>query len=317
MKHLTKEQRYQIVAYLKCKKSKSFIAEALGVDKSTIYRELNRNSSKTGKYNAGFAQKLCEEKKERFKRVRKFDTPTKKLIIQYIRQEQWSPEQITGYCKANNIPMVSHERIYQYVRQDKLNGGDLYKNMRHRLKHRKRPIGEKNRIPIKNRVSIDERPKIVNDKTRFGDWELDTIVGQNNKGAIITATERTTNFFLMKKLPFGKNAKQLSKELIRLLLPYKKFVHTITTDNGTEFAEHEYIAEKLDANIYFAHPYSSWEKGLIEYTNKLIRQYIKKKTDFKEYDNKYITEIQRKINKRPRKKLKYKCPTQIFYNLVS
>jgi len=317
MKHLTKEQRYQIVAYLKCKKSKSFIAEALGVDKSTIYRELNRNSSKTGKYNAGFAQKLCEEKKERFKRVRKFDTPTKKLIIQYIRQEQWSPEQITGYCKANNIPMVSHERIYQYVRQDKLNGGDLYKNMRHRLKHRKRPIGEKNRIPIKNRVSIDERPKIVNDKTRFGDWELDTIVGQNNKGAIITATERTTNFFLMKKLPFGKNAKQLSKELIRLLLPYKKFVHTITTDNGTEFAEHEYIAEKLDANIYFAHPYSSWEKGLIEYTNKLIRQYIKKKTDFKEYDNKYITEIQRKINKRPRKKLKYKCPTQIFYNLAS
>jgi len=315
MKHLTKEQRYQLDTYLKCEKSKRFIAEAIGVCPSTIYRELKRNSTKRGKYNAAFAQELAEEKKERFKRIRLFTNQVEHLVIKYISQEQWSPEQITGYCKTQDIPMVSHERIYQYIRKDKQNGGELYKHMRHRLKHRKRPVGE-DRIPIKNRVSIEKRPEIVDKKERFGDWELDTIVGPNNKGAIVTITERTTNFFLMKKLN-GKNAKELSKTLINMLLPYKNNIHTITTDNGTEFADHQNIAKKLDAEIYFTHPYSSWEKGLIEYTNKLIRQYIEKKETFEKYDNKHITKIQRKINRRPRKKLDYKSPTEIFYNLVS
>jgi len=316
MSHITKEQRYEIKAYLKCNKSKEFIAKALKVDRSTIYREIKRNSTKTGKYNPDFADELYQERKERFKRERKFTEPVKQLIDKYITQEQWSPEQITGYCKENNIPMVSPERIYQYIRADKLNGGKLYKNLRHQLKHRKRPVGE-NRIPIKNRVSIEERPSTVDENKTFGHWEMDTIVGPNNKGAILTITERTTNFFMMMKLPSGKNSKQLADAVIKLLLPYKKYVNTITTDNGTEFAEHEYISKKLDAKIYFTHPYSSWEKGLIEYTNKLIRQYIKKKTDINNYDNEYITNVQRKINRRPRKKLKYRSPTEIFYKLTS
>jgi len=316
MKHLTKEQRYQISAYLVCKKSKKFIAEAIGVDIVTIYREVKRNSSKTGKYSPAIAQELSEERKDRFIEVRKFDDNMKKLVNKYIVEEQWSPEQITGYCRSKNIPIVSHERIYQHVREDKLDGGDLYKNMRHRLKHRKRLVGA-DKIPIRNRVSIDERPEIVDQNTRFGDWELDTIVGPNNKGAIVTITERTTNFFMMRKLEHGKNAKELSEVLIKMLMPYKEHIHTITTDNGTEFAEHEYIAEKLNTKVYFAHPYSSWEKGLIEYTNKLIRQYIKKKTELNKYDNQEIMEIQRKINRRPRKKLKYQNPTQIFYKLAS
>ena len=316
MEHLTKEQRYEISTYLKCKKTKEFIAKALGVNKTTIYRELNRNSTKTGKYNPKFAHELSEERKERLQLPRKFTSSTEKLVIKYISEEQWSPEQITGYCKANNIPMVSFERIYQYIREDKLNGGNLYKNMRHKLKHRKRPVGE-NRIHIKNRVSIDERPRIVDLKERFGDWELDLIVGPNNKGAILTITERTTNFFMMNKLPYGKNSKELSKVLIDMLLPYKNNIYTITTDNGTEFADHETIAKKLDVDIFFAHPYSSWEKGLIEYTNKLIRQYIPKKTNINTLDNDYIKEIQIKINKRPRKKLEYRNPKEIFYNLAS
>ncbi len=316
MEHLTKEQRYEISTYLKCKKSKEFIAKALGVNKTTIYRELNRNSTKTGKYNPKFAHELSEERKERLQLPRKFTSSIEKLVIKYISEEQWSPEQITGYCKANNIPMVSFERIYQYVRKDKLNGGNLYKNMRHKLKHRKRPIGE-DRIHIKNRVSIDERPRIVDLKERFGDWELDLIVGPNNKGAILTITERTTNFFMMNKLPYGKNSKELSKVLIEMLLPYKKYIYTITTDNGTEFADHETIAKRLDTDIFFAHPYSSWEKGLIEYTNKLIRQYISKKTNINTLNDKYIKEIQVKINKRPRKGLEYRSPKEIFYNLAS
>jgi len=316
MSHITKEQRYEIKAYLKCNKTKEFIAKSLNVDKSTIYRELKRNSRKTGKYNPDFAEELYQERKERFRRKRKFTQAVKKFIDKYIIEQQWSPEQILGYCNANNISMVSHERIYQYVREDKLKGGELHKHMRHKLKHRKRPVGE-NRIPIKNRISIDERPTEIDENKTFGHWEMDTIVGPNNKGAILTITERTTNFFMMKKLPSGKNAKQLADILIKILLPYKKYVHSITTDNGTEFAKHEYISKKLDTDIYFAHPYSSWEKGLIEYTNKLIRQYIKKKSDINSYDNEYIKTVQIKINKRPRKKLKYRSPTDIFYNLAS
>ena len=314
MKHITIEQRYEIFAYLKCKKSKTFIAKALGVHKSTIGREIIRNSTKTGKYNPKFAQELSIERKERFGRKRKFTIEIKSFVVEKIETEQWSPKQIVGYCSKNHLPMVSHERIYQYVRYDKKVGGKLYQNMRHKLKHRKRPVGKF--IPIKNRVSIDERPEIINKKERFGDWEIDTIIGDNQKGAIVTITERTTNFFLMKKLSKGKDAHALAAVVILMLMPYKAYVHSITTDNGTEFAEHEQIAKKLGTKIYFTHPYSSWEKGLIEYTNKLIRQYIPKKSNFNNYNDLNIMKIQKKINARPREKLKFENPKNIFYNFV-
>lgn len=315
MKHITQAQRYEISAYLKCGKTNTFIAEAIGVDKSSVGREIKRNSSKRGRYNPKYAQELCSERKERFNRKRKFTDEVKSVAVKIIESEQWSPKQVIGYCKKNSIPMVSHERLYQYVRFDKENGGDLYLNMRHKLKHRKRPVGKF--IPIKNRVSIDERPEIVNKKERFGDWEIDTIIGDNQKGAIVTITERTTNFFVMQKLKQGKNAEALSDTVIRMLLPYKAHIHTITSDNGTEFAEHEKIAKALDTKIYFTHPYSSWEKGLIEYTNKLIRQYIPKKSNFNDFNDIKINEIQMKINARPREKLNFYSPVNIFYNLVA
>lgn len=211
--------------------------------------------------------------------------------------------------------MVSHERIYQFIRDDKLNGGCIYKSLRHQLKHRKRPVGK--HYPIKDRVSIDERPEIVNQKKRFGDWEMDTIIGANQEGAILTFTERTTNFFMMTKLENGKNAIGLKDQLITISLPYKKYILTITTDNGPEFAEHKAIALKLDALIFFTHPYSSWEKGAIENTNKLVRQYIPKGADFNTITNKQLLDIQHKINKRPRKKLNFETPKDIFYNFVN
>ena len=316
MKQLTREQRYQIEAYLKAGMSKDFIAEALSVNRSSIFREIKRNSTKRGAYNAAYAQMLCDERKERLKRNRAFDQHKEKLVKKYLEKEQWSPQQITGYCKANDIPMVSHERIYQYIRQDKQQGGGLYKHLRHRLKHRKRPVGGK-QISIKNRTSIEQRPEIINEKKRFGDWEIDTVVGKNNKGAIVTIVERKTAFFFMKKLPLGKNAKSLADKVVDMLLPYKDYVHSITSDNGTEFAEHEIIAKKLNAGFYFAHPYSSWERGLNEYTNKLIRQYIPKKSEFENFDDRYIADVQHKINRRPREKLGFKSPKDIFFSLVT
>lgn len=316
MKHLTNEQRYQIKAYLDCGKTKTFIAKALNVNKSTICREIKRNSRKRGSYNPSFAQELATERKERFANNRKFTPSIEKFVRTHIEQEQWSPEQIVGYCRTHNIPMVSHERIYAYLRKDKLDGGNLYSHLRHRLKHRKRPVSGKQNT-IKGRVSIDDRSDIINNKERFGDWEIDLIIGKDQKGAIVTIVERTTAFFLMKKLPFGKNAGEVAKIVIDMLLPYKEHVHSITSDNGKEFAEHQKISKKLRADFFFAHPYSSWERGLSEYTNKLIRQYIPKKSIFNLLKDNDITEIQYKINRRPRKNLNYDCPKNIFYNFVN
>lgn len=315
MKQITKEQRYQIEAYIESGMSKVFIAEKLCIHASSIYREIKRNAHKKGGYSAKHALMLADERKERFNQPRKFNKNIERTIRSFIENEQWSPEQIVGHCKKKEKPMVSHERIYQYVREDKANGGNLYKNMRHRLKHRKRPVGGK-QMPIRNRVSIDERPDIVCNKERFGDWEIDTIIGKNGKGAIVTIVERSSAFFMMKKLEGGKEAKGLAKTVVEMLLPYKKHVHSITSDNGSEFAEHEFIADKLDLNFYFAHPYSSWERGLSEYTNKLIRQYVPKKSVFENYTNEYITDVQRKINRRPRENLDFDDPKSIFYNLV-
>ena len=317
MKQITEVQRYQIESFLKAGKSKEYIAQELKLHRSSIYREVKRNALKRGGYNAKRAQKLCDEKKERFARKRGFTQSIEAKARKYIEKEQWSPKQIVGHCYKNDIPMVSHERIYQFVRGDKANGGTLYKNLRHRLKHRKRPVGGGKHISIKDRVSIEERPEIINNKERFGDWEIDTIIGKGQKGAIVTIVERKTAFFMMRKLILGKNAEGLSETVVDMLLPYKTSVHSITSDNGAEFAGHKTIAEKLNALFFFAHPYSSWERGLSEYTNKLIRQYVPKKSNFDDFNIQCLIDIQYKINRRPREKLSFDSPKDLFFNLVA
>ncbi len=316
MKHLTSEQRYAINAFLLCGKTKSEIAQLIGVHRSTIYREVSRNSRKRGSYNPQFATELAKERKDRFHLNRKFDSSKQKLIENFIKEEQWSPEQIKGHCDSNNIEMVSHERIYQHIRADKLNGGELYKHMRHKLKHRKHPVTGKHEV-IKNKVSIEARPEIINSKERFGDWEIDLIVGKNNKGAMVTLVERKTAMIMIRKLEDGKNADSLANVVIEMLLPYKKSVKSITSDNGSEFARHELIAKRLQTEFYFAHPYSSWERGLSEYSNKLIRQYIPKKSNFDTFDDDFIKQVQHKINRRPRKNLDFNTPKVTFFNFVA
>ena len=311
--HLTLEQRYQIQAYLEAGKNQSEISILIGKDKSVLSRELKRNINLKGLYKANNANQISQIRKERLKRSRKLSLDMEQDIRKILVEEQWSPKQIKGRFEKEGRSMVSHERIYQLIRQDKLDGGILYKHTRHRLKHRKRPVGGK-KIVIRNKVSIDERPAIINDKLRFWDWEIDTIVGMENKGAIVTIVERQTGFLLMKKLPKGKNAKGLADIVVAILMPYKQHVQSITSDNGTEFAEHQFITKKLNTDFFFAHAYSSWERGLNENTNKLIRQYIPKKETFERYNEQYIKEIQHKINNRPREKLKFNNPKHIFYN---
>jgi IS30 family transposase len=238
-----------------------------------------------------------------------------RLIRDKLSNEQWSPEQIMGHYRRNDIPMVSHERIYQFIYQDKAEGGQLYKHLRvASKKYRKRyGSGKRKGSTIKDRVSIDQRPDCINNKERVGDWEIDTIIGKDRKGAIVTIAERATAFVLIARLE-GKNALDLAKAVVRLMAPFKKLVLSITSDNGSEFAMHKYIAKKLQTEFYFAHPYSSWERGLNEYTNRLIRQYIPKKTDFDNVNDQQIRIITMKLNSRPRKKLDYKSPGSVFLN---
>ncbi len=311
--HISNHQRIELATLHRNGYSVSNISKQLKLHRSTVYRELKRNSRPRGSYDAYYANEVSEIRKERFAKNRKFNTQMMGVINEKLEFQQWSPEQINGYCNKNNIPMVSHERIYQYIHEDKENGGKLFEHLRTgKKKYKKRYGKHKNpRIIIKNKVSIDERPEIINNKERYGDWEIDTIIGKNHKGAIVTVVERKSSFILIRKLK-GKNAEELAKQTIRLMVPYKELVHSITSDNGTEFANHEYIAKKLNAEFYFAHPYSSWERGLSEYSNKLIRQYVPKKSNFNQYSIDYLINVNTKLNNRPRKILNFDSPTNVF-----
>ena len=231
-----------------------------------------------------------------------------------MEKQQWSPEQIKGYCDANGIQMVSVEWIYHYIREDKRNGGTLYKHCRHRLKHRKRYVGAGcHHIP--DRVSIHLRPEKVEERKEFGHFEMDLI--QNGKDFILTITERMTRFLLMERLPDGKNADGVAKAAIKLLKPYRRSLLSITTDNGGEFASHKLISRCLKVPVFFTDPYSSWQKGTVENTNKLIRQYIPKSMNIKQLSHNNLMVIQNTLNYRPRKVLFFRSPADLFYNFAS
>lgn len=308
-KHLNSTQRYAIFSLYANKISLSQIARTLNVSVSTISREIQRNSGKRG-YHPKLAHEMaCERRSWHVSNNRCIHRDIKARCLKYLTEEQWSPQQISGYLKLENI-RVSHETIYKWIRADKVEGGILYKHLRHRGKHRKRAVGM---CPqIKHRISIHDRPIEANGH-RFGDWEMDTIVGPDNKGAIVTLVERSTNYMLMKRLKYGKNPKELAKEVKWLLFPYRHLIKTITTDNGSEFCEHRAISKALGATIYFADPFSSWQKGCIENTNKLIRQYIPKGTNLNTLKDDDILQIQYKINRRPREKLHFSTPKTCFF----
>lgn len=300
---------YTISVLLSKGLKKKEIAEAIGVSNSTITRELQRNSSKRGVYKWEIAQKQAEKRSKRTPGNRAISKAIWSSVKHYLVDKQWSPEQISGYLAKDGIK-ISHETIYAWIREDKRNRGTLYKHLRHRLKHRKKYVGA-GRSCIINRKSIHERPAEADGK-RFGDLEMDTIVGPNNQQAIVTLVDRNTNMLFMKKLKYGKDAKNLALTVIEMLKPIKKKLKTITTDNGKEFSAHEIISEALGVDVFFTDPYSSWQKGAIENANGLIRQYIPKKVSFNDYDDKDIKDIEEKINRRPRKKLGFETPIERF-----
>ena len=312
-KQLTSEQRYTISVLLQNRTKQKDIAKAINVSASTVSREIRRNSGVRRHYNWETAQANAVQTRRRKPGNRSVDKDVMEEAKRLLITEQWSPEQISGVL-AKDGKYISHETIYRMIRKDKAEGGTLYKHCRHKLKHRTRPVGGK-RISIPNRTSISERPTEADGK-RFGDFEMDTIVGRGNHGAIVTLIERSTNMLFMRKLKNGKNAKELARTVIHLLSPFKDHIKSITTDNGTEFACHEMIAKSLGVTIYFADPYASWQKGAIENANGLIRQYVSKTETFEHVSHQQITKYSKKINIRPRKKLEFKTPHECFYEQI-
>jgi IS30 family transposase len=249
----TSEQRYAIYLGIENGDNQKAIAGLIGVSPATVSREVRRNKNKHGGYSWRLAHEMAQERKERLPGNRATPEWIRQKVFRLVRDE-WSPKQISGYLKKHENISISHETIYKWIREDKQNGGDLYTHCRHKMKHRKRPVGSAKNIP--NRTSIRDRPKEA-DGSRFGDFEMGTIIGPNNSEAILTITERKTNYLMIRKLPKGKDSKEVSKEVCRMPLPFKDNLKTITTDNGSEFAAHELITKRLGVPVYFADPYSS------------------------------------------------------------
>jgi IS30 family transposase len=313
--HLTIEERYQINAYKAVGYKNYEIAKEINVHPSTISRELKRNRSKiTGTYIPQWAENFAKSRSviQSENANKKMDEKMKNLIREYIKKD-WSPEQVSAMLKIKDNMTISFVRIYQFIEQDRLEGGDLHTHLRfYHTGHRRAKYGAKYKGKIEGRVSISKRPDIVDEMTRIGDFEIDTIIGSNRKGAISTAVDRGSKLVKI-SIPTTKKADEVEEEIKRILSPFKDKIETITSDNGFEFSNHKNIANSLDCDYYFCHPYSSWERGLNEYTNGLIRQYIPKGTSFKNITAEYIQEIEDKLNNRPRKSLNWRTPNEVFY----
>jgi len=308
---LTEGLRYQIYTLLNNGFTQLDAANQIGVHPSTISRELSRNTGKRGYRPQQANRKALERRKVAFKAHRMTESLRVK-VTDYLLLE-WSPEQISGYLKNEGGEWVSHETIYQFILEDKKNGGTLYKQLRHSGKKRKKRYGGSDRRgEIKGRVSIDDRPKNIEKRERIGDWEIDLVIGKNHKGAIVTIVDRLSLMTLIAKVE-SKHADLVTAATTSLLNRYKKHgAKTITADNGKEFSGHKDISRALGIDFYFAHPYSSWERGTNENTNGLIRQYLPKGTEFEPVNDKKCQFIMERLNNRPRRCLSYRTPKQVF-----
>lgn len=304
-KQLTQEQRYQIYALKQAEQQSKRIAEIVGVHASTISRELKRNRGKKG-YRPKQANQKAQERKHGAKK--RIGNETWEYIDQKLKKE-WSPEQVSGRLKSKHRIKISHEWIYQYVLTNKETGGSLYKHLRCQKRNRKRYGSNERRGSLPNRRSIDERPIIVEERSRIGDWESDTIIGKGHKQAIVTLVERKSRLLLMQKVE-KRTAEKVGEATITML--FTKKCKTLTSDNGKEFANHELVAKALAIDYFFAHPFSSWERGTNENTNGLIRQYFPKHSAFNTITHEDVIAVMDKINNRPRKCLDFKTPNEVY-----
>jgi IS30 family transposase len=313
-RRITYEDRCQIYALNTRGASQESIAEVLGVSQSAVSREICRNRGQRG-YRFKQAEAKAQARQAIRSKPRKLTAPVRRKIEAKLRQMRWSPEQVSGWLRDQGIKL-SHERIYQMIWQDKRDGGNLWRSLRRRGKRYNKRAGKNaGRGLIPNRIDISERPAIVARKARLGDWEGDTVVSAGHNGGLLTLVERKSKLTKISKLR-RSTARATQRATVRRLKPIDNFVHTITFDNGKEFAAHQDIAHALKARIFFATPYHAWERGLNENTNGLIRDFFPKGTDFSTISNAEVAKVERLLNARPRKSLGFRSPQEVFDSLA-
>lgn len=306
---LTLRQRYQIWTCKRLGMTQKEMAKEVGVHRTSISREIKRNASERG-YRPQAAERKAKERR-RGRSKRRITEEVWKEVEEKLR-ENWSPEQISGRRRVEGQYPVSHEWIYQHVYEDKMAGGELHTYLRCRKKRRKRYGSYRKRAAFAGfPKNIDERPMIAAERGRIGDMEIDTIVGKSrHQAAIITIVDRRSRLLRMRKVVRRTApivAQMICEELKGLA------VHTITSDNGSEFAHFSSIARELGVEYYFCHPYSSWERGTNENTNGLIREFFPKKTRFDRITAAHVKQVQEKLNDRPRKSLQYRTPNEVYF----
>lgn len=307
---LTENERYQIYVMNKAGHQQKEIAALLERSPSTISRELRRNRG-LKEYRPKQAQQLSDQRRREAHKAVKVTGEVWGWIVTLVQQEL-SPQQVVAYLAKHKGVSLHHETVYQLIYDDKAEGGELYKHLRVVPKsHRKRYGHYDRRGKIKNRVGIDERPSVVDKRNRIGDWEGDTVMGKDRKSALLTLVERKTLYTRIMRLT-GKRADLLAETALKGMQDVVDQVKTITFDNGLEFSEHERIAAGLGADIYFAHPYASWERGINENVNGLIRQYFPKGTDFNEVTDEQIAFVMERLNNRPRATRNHCSPNELF-----
>ena len=309
--HLTLEQRYQIQALMKMGHSYQEIGAVIGVHKSTITREVRRNQGRRG-YRPQQAHRFTLSRR-RTKVRRRIAAATWHCVNGLLKAE-WSPEQISGWLRTQQGTFISPEWIYQHVYRDKRAQGTLYRHLRCQRHRRKRYGTYSRRGHIPNRVSIEHRPAVVERRSRLGDWEVDTMIGKGHQQALVSLTERKSRLSLIAKVA-RRSANTVATAVINLLKPLGLPLHTVTSDNGKEFAHHAIMAQALKVRFFFAHPYAAWERGLNENTNGLIRQYFPKQRPFATITQQEIQQVMNKLNNRPRKSLGFKTPNQVCFGI--
>lgn len=317
MLHLTLSERHEISVLKKQGLSNTQIAEAVSRDKSTIGRELKRNADQRSQaYRPDLAHRKASSRHAQKNKNRVFTVEIEDYVTYWLKKD-YSPEQIKGCADSDKISCVSPERMYQFIWEDKKNGGTLYLHLRTRgKKYQNRGNKHAGRGQIPNRTCIGQRPKIVDQKERIGDLEMDLIIGKQHKGALLTINDRATGMLKMGHVK-GKGAIDIERKAIELLEDWIPFIHTITTDNGKEFANHESIAEQLSIDFYFARPYHSWERGANENLNGLVRQYFPKGVNFDNIENQAIKRVENILNNRPRKRYGFKSPIEVYADALN
>ena len=308
-RHLSQTERYQIFCLMKEGLNCTEIAKNLGRSTSTISREIRRNKGGRG-YRPKQADRLAQERSVGSRNARRIEPDVLKAAFDRIA-EQLSPEQV-----AAELP-ISHETLYQHIYADKAAGGTLWKNLRCQKKRKKRyASGVERRGQIVGRRPIHERPANVELRRTVGHWEGDTVIGAGHKQAIVTLVERKSGYAVLMKVNH-KTSELVSAAVIKKLEPIRDRVKTITFDNGKEFAEHARIDEALGSKTYFADPFSSWQRGSNENFNGLLRQYIPKKRPLSTVTDEELKMIERRLNNRPRKRLGFKTPNQVFHESLN